>query len=80
MTSEKLEERLSTLRAEHTKCLQTIANLNAQRTQFEAQALRIEGAITLVGEMLAESAQDAMQAKSWPSNRVEVPLFEGEKI
>ena len=41
-----LEERLQVLRQEHAKCKQQIA-------AFEAQALRIEGAIAIVGEILA---------------------------
>lgn len=45
-TSESLETRLAELRAEHLKCKQNIA-------QMEAQALRIEGAMTLIGELLA---------------------------
>lgn len=41
-----LEERLQVLRQEHAKCKQQIV-------AFEAQALRIEGAIAIVGEILA---------------------------
>lgn len=45
-----LEERLALLRVEHAKCKQAAA-------AHEAQALRIEGAIALVGEMLVEQAK-----------------------
>ena len=57
-----LEERLQVLRQEHAKCKQQIA-------AFEAQALRIEGAIAIVGEMLAAPAKPL----------VSVPLSEDDR-
>ena len=57
-----LEERLQVLRQEHAKCKQQIA-------AFEAQALRIEGAIAIVGEILAAP----------PKPLVSVPLSEADR-
>jgi hypothetical protein len=52
-----LEERLQVLRQEHAKCKQQIA-------AFEAQALRIEGAMSLVSEMLAQKLEVCPQPES----------------
>jgi len=57
-----LEERLQVLRQEHAKCKQQIA-------AFEAQALRIEGAIAIVGEILAAP----------PKPLASVPLSEADR-
>ena len=54
MTKSKLEERLSALKEEHETGQKMLADLDAKRRQLIDTMLRIEGAIQVLKDLLAE--------------------------
>ncbi|KAB8198673.1 hypothetical protein FKV24_000435 [Lysobacter maris] len=69
---ELLERRLETLAAEQQKGRQALAELDEQRAQLARTLLRIEGAMAVLGEMLANQS-DASGVRSHDAGVRQVP-------
>lgn len=70
----QIEQRLAALQSEHDAGQKMLADLDAKRAALAQTLLRIEGAVQVLHELLAQGAQSAQGAKGTedagnPTNR-----------
>jgi predicted nuclease with TOPRIM domain len=61
-----LEQRLNTLKSEHETGQKMLAELDAKRAQLTTTLLRIEGAMQVLQELLAQEQQPADNVTDLP--------------
>lgn len=59
----QIEQRLAALQSEHDAGQKMLADLDAKRAALAQTLLRIEGAVQVLHELLAQGAQSAQGAK-----------------